>query len=133
MKPARWQALAMLVAGVSLLLLERRARGQVDFKVTIENLPADFKPLEKQIESNIVAAAKLWAEPVAAKRCTIDILFRVDAGANAGRGSGRSVTTAPLGTQKHAGKKVLEQGWASEMCTGKDPNGDKPDVELVLD
>jgi hypothetical protein len=133
MKPAPWSALVLLVGGVYLLSLGRRATGQVHFKVTIENLPADFKPVEKQIESNIVAAARMWADPVAAKRCTIDILFRADPGANAGRGSGRSVTTAPLGNQKHAGKKVLEQGWASEMRTGKDPNGEKPDVELILD
>jgi hypothetical protein len=121
----------MLVAGASLFLLERRARAQVEFKVTFQDLPAEFKPLQKQIEANILAAARMWVEPIDAKPCTIDILFRLDAGAN--RGSGRSFTTAPFENEKHGDKKVMEQAWATEMRTGKDPNGDEPDVELVLE
>lgn len=131
MKLSRWPALAMLVAGASLFLLERRARAQVEFKVTFQDLPAEFQPIQRQIEANILAAARMWAEPIDAKPCTIDILFRVDAGAN--RGSGRSFTTAPLDGEKHGDKKVMEQGWAAEMRTGKDANGDDPDVELVLE
>ena len=132
MKPAPWPALALLVGGAFLTCLARRAGAQVEFKVTVQELPAEFKPVEGLIEANIVAAARMWVAPVAAEPCTIEIHFRVDPAANLGRGSGRSLVTAPLGDEKHGGKRVEEQGWASEMRTGKDPNGDKPDVELVL-
>jgi len=131
MQPSRWPALALLVAGASLFFLERRARAQVEFKVTFEDLPAEFKPLRKQIEANILAAARTWAEPIDARPCTIDIHFRLDPAAN--RGSGRSITTAPFNRAKHDDKRVEEQGWAAEMRTGKDVNGDDPDVEIVLE
>jgi hypothetical protein len=131
MKPAGWPALAVLVAAVFLTCTGRRARGQVEFKLTLQDLPAEFKPVERQIEANILAAARMWAEPVDAKPCTIDILFRTDPAAN--RGSGRSFTTAPLDDEKHGDKRVMEQSWAAEMRTGRDPNGDKSDVELVLE
>ena len=121
----------MLVAGAALFFLERRAAAQVEFKVTFKELPAEFQPIRQQIEANILAAARMWVEPIDARPCTIVIVFRVDSGAN--RGSGRSFTTAPLDGQKHGDKKVMEQGWAAEMRTGKDANGDDPDVELVLE
>ena len=50
----------------------------------------------------------------------------------AGRGSGKSYCTARLGDEKHDGKLVSEQGWASQLRTGKDPNGDEADIEIVL-
>jgi hypothetical protein len=130
MKPARWPAVALLVAGASLCFLERHALAQVEFRVTFKDLPAEFKPIEREIEANILAAARMWAERIDARPCTIDILFRLDAGAN--RGSGRSLTTARFNNERHGGKRVEEQGWASEMRTGKDVNGDEPDVELVF-
>src|SRR4051812_33740711 len=109
------------------------SRAQVDFTVTIEELPADQKNLEPVIKSNLIAAAKAWADLVDSKPCTIDILFRTDPAAHAGRGSGRSLVTARLGDEKQDDKLVAEQGWASKMRTGKDPNGDKPDIEIVLE
>ena len=118
------------MAGASLFLLERCARAQVEFKVTFQDLPAEFKPILPQIEANILAAARMWADPIDAKPCTIDILFRLDARANLG--SGRSFVTAPLDGERHGGKRVEEQGWAAEMRTGKDPNGDDSDIELVF-
>jgi len=116
-----------------LLLTASAASAQVDFTVTIQDLPADQKNLEPLIKSNLIAAAKTWADYVDSKPCTIDILFRVDPAANAGRGSGRSVVTARLGDEKEGDKLVAEQGWAAKMRTGKDPNGDKPDIEVVLE
>jgi hypothetical protein len=109
------------------------AGAQVEFRVAADGLPDEFRPLELLIKANLLAAAREWAGHVRVKPCTIDIVFRVDANANAGRGSGRSLTTARLANEKQGDKLVLEQGWASEMRTGTDPNGPaEPDVEVVL-
>jgi hypothetical protein len=106
----------------------------VRFTVTIKDLPTEFKPVERQIEAHILAAARTWGDLVDAKPCTIDILFRADVAAHAGRGSGRSFTTARFDEEKFRGKEVREQGWAAEMRTGKDANGEnEPDIELVLE
>src|SRR5437764_6518999 len=107
------------------------ARAQVEFVVTTGDLPDDVKPIEPLIKSNLVAAAGAWAAFVDAKPCKIHIAFRLDPNASSGRGSGKSLVTARLGNETHDGKLVSEQGWASMMRTGKDPNGDDPDIEVV--
>ena len=116
-----------------LLLCAVTTQAQVTFTVTLQDVPADQKNVEPLIKSNLIAAAKAWADHVDSKPCTIDIIFRVDPAAHAGRGSGRSVVTARLGDEKEGDKLVAEQGWAAKMRTGKDPNGDKPDIEIVLE
>jgi hypothetical protein len=105
---------------------------QVDIRVRTEGLPEELRPVEADIRANLVAAARAWTNYVDAKRCRIEIVFRIDPAANNGRGSGRSLVTARLGDMKHDRRLVSEQGWASEMRTGIDPNADSPDVEVVL-
>lgn len=122
--------------GVVLILagaIAHSVHAQVEFTVTIKNLPDDQAVLAPVIKSNLIAAAKAWADQVDAKPCTIAILFRVDPAANAGRGSGRSLVTVRLGNEKQGDKLVSEQGWASKMRTGKPANGDQPDIEIVLE
>src|SRR4051794_27195582 len=134
MNLTRWNpAMALLIAGAVVASPARAKSEAVEFKVTFKDLPAELKPIERLIEANIVTAARTWGDLVGAKPCTIDILFRVDPAANAGRGSGRSFTNARFNDEKLGDKDVLEQGWAAEMRTGKDPNGDDPDIELVFE
>jgi hypothetical protein len=81
------------------------------------------------IESNLLAAAQLWGEHSDAE-ASLEITFRVDRNANAGRGSGNSVTTVIAG--EYDGNVVYEQGMAYELRTGHDPNGNEADVAIVL-
>jgi hypothetical protein len=117
------------------LLVSLPAPAQVEFTVTFQDLPADVKPLEPLIKSNLIAAATAWADFVDAKPCNVEITFRLDRNAASGRGSGRSVVSTRLADEKHTdGKLVSEQGWAAMMRTGKDPNGaDKPDIEVIFE
>jgi hypothetical protein len=114
-------------------LIAHTAHAQVGFTVTVKDLPTDQAALAPVIKSNLIAAARTWADYVDAKPCTIAILFRVDPAANAGRGSGRSLVTVRLGNEKEGDKLVAEQGWASRMRTGKPATDDKPDIEIVLE
>src|SRR5690242_16305784 len=109
------------------------ARAQVEFFLTTSDLPDDIKPLEPRVKSNLIAAASAWAAFVDAKPCKVHISFRLDANAASGRGSGKSLVTARLGNEMHDGKLVSEQGWAAMMRTGRDPNGDEPDLEVVFE
>jgi hypothetical protein len=104
----------------------------VEFRVRIEPLAEELREVEAHIKNNLIAAARAWTNYVDAKPCRIEIVFRIDPAANNGRGSGRSLATARLGDLKHDRRLVSEQGWASEMRTGVDPNADVPDVEVVL-
>jgi hypothetical protein len=107
-----------------LFIVARPAPARVEFTVTTHDLPADVKPLEPLIRSNLIAAASAWAGFVDAKPCRVEISFRLDRDAPSGRGSGRSSVSARLGDEKDAGGRIVsEQGWASMMRTGVDPNG----------
>jgi hypothetical protein len=123
----------LLIAIVVAAVRPGEASAQVEFFVTTSDLPADVKPLEPVIKANLIAAADAWAAFVDSKPCRIRITFRLDPNAASGRGSGKSVVSARLGKETHEGKLVSEQGWASFMRTGKDPNGDEPDLEVVFE
>ena len=71
------------------------ASRQVEFGVTVRDLPDDAKPLRPLIKTNLVAAARSWADFVDAKPCKIEIVFRLDRAAASGRGSGRSTVSTP--------------------------------------
>jgi len=122
-----------LVFLILLALTAPRVSAQVQYTVTTIDLPADVRPLEPLIKANLIAAASNWSDFVDAKPCHVEITFRLDPAAASGRGSGRSVVTARLDNQKHDGYFVSEQGWASMMRTGIDPNGDVPDIEVVFE
>jgi hypothetical protein len=108
-------------------------RAQVEFAVTVRDLPDDVKPLRPLIETNLVAAARSWAELIDAKPCRIEIAFRLDRAAASGRGSGRSAVSTRLADETHDGRLVSEQGWAAILRTGRDPNGDRPDIEITFE
>jgi hypothetical protein len=123
----------VLLLSLLLLLAATPTLAQVEYTVTTLDLPAAVRPLEPLIKANLIAAARGWSDYVEAKPCRVVITFRLDRDAASGRGSGRSAVTTRLGNQKHAGYLVSEQGWASMMRTGVDPNGDEPDIEIVFE
>ena len=110
----------------------RVALGQVEYSVTTD-LPPEYKAVDPVIRANLEAAARAWSDFVDAKPCRLEITLHLDRAAASGRGSGRSAVSARLGDEKHAGLLVSEQGWASMMRTGKDPNGEKPDLEVIFE
>lgn len=106
------------------------AASQVTFSIATEpGTAATIGPLTRTVELNLLAAAQSWGENLEGK-CTIEIAFKFDVNANAGRGSGSSVTTHPAG--KRSQFQLYEQGMAAEIRSGIDPNGLKPDVSIVL-
>jgi hypothetical protein len=117
---------------ILLLIGARPAVGQVEYTVTTD-LPDDYQQIDPIIKANLESAARAWSDFVDAKPCRIEITLHLDRAASSGRGSGRSAVSARLGDEKHAGLLVSEQGWASMMRTGKDPNGEKPDIEVIFE
>ena len=130
----RLTALLLFLSTLLLLTTPRMSLAQVEFTVTTQDLPAEAKPLEPLIKSNLIAAASAWAGFVDAKPCKVEITFRLDRNAASGRGSGRSAVSTRLADERHTdGKLVSEQGWAAMMRTGKDLNGDQPDIEIIFE
>lgn len=103
--------------------------GQITFHLAIEDCANELKEQRAALESNLLAAAELWAEHFDGT-ASIEIVFRIDHNANAGRGSGNSVTVAKVA--KYGRNVIYEQGMAYEIRTGVDPNGDEPDVVVIL-
>ena len=122
----------MVLAGALGCAGGRAALGQVEYSVTTD-LPPEYKAAEPVIRANLETAARAWSDFVDAKPCRIEITLHLDRAAASGRGSGRSAVSARLGDERHAGLLVSEQGWASMMRTGKDPNGEKPDLEVIFE
>ncbi len=107
------------------------AQAGVAVKVTIVPLPPEFQPLEPAIRSHIIVATQAWASRFRTRPCMIEVLFGLRA--CPGRGSGRSLVSAPFQDQMHEGKHLSEEGAAQKLRTGHDPNGDAPDIELYFD
>jgi hypothetical protein len=129
-----WYPVFILLALVLEVATAGRSHGQqeaVNLNITIQELPADMKPLEKDIRENIVAAANLWLRAVVAKRCSIEIEFKIKPWP--ARGFGHSVAGVLLPGEKANGKHLVEEGMAHELRTGTDPNGAEPDVEIAFD
>jgi len=105
------------------------AKATIDFEITIDDPMKVLDGQEADVKSNVLTAAHLWAENFAGE-ATVQILLRIDAEANLGRGSGRSLAASRV---KSYGKNVIhEQGASAKIRTGIDSNGDEPDVEIVL-
>ena len=113
------------------MILANSAIAQVTYEVAFESLPRELAAREEVIRKHLVTAADLWSRHVDAKPCSIQIVFRVAPWGR--RGFGKSTSTAAFGAERHEGKIVSEQGWASELRTGRDPNGAAPDIELQFD
>jgi hypothetical protein len=101
----------------------------VTFRPTIEDRAKELTEGKTVVEGNLLAAAELWADNLDGK-ASLEILFRVDRTANAGRGSGASATTSKV---KPYGKNIIhEQSMAARIRTGNEPIRDEPDVVIVL-
>jgi hypothetical protein len=113
------------------MTLASTASAQVRYRVTVQKPPAEFKSMESLIEAHLIEAAEQWTKQIESKPCTIDINFVIKSWPN--RGFGHSLASVDLPGEEFEGHKVVAQGWAAEMQTGEDPNGDQPDVEVGLD
>jgi hypothetical protein len=124
LSPLRLRALLIVVWA-----LNSPAIAQVSFRVAIEDEGNEFKKEHADMEANLRAAAELWAERLDGE-ASIEIVFRISSDANAGRGSGNSATVVKV--KDYGANVIYEQGMAHEIRTGFDPNGDEPDVVIVL-
>jgi hypothetical protein len=127
--------LIVAALGRSLSAFEPTTVDVVQFNITIKELPAALEPKECQIRAHILAAAKIWIDLVDAKPCAIDIVFSVRDevdGDPVKLGYGKSVASSRFNDEHRVGKIVSEQGLASELRTGRDPNGDAPDVDICF-
>jgi hypothetical protein len=111
------------------------ATADVKLNVTIESLPAALASKETVIRDHVLVAARTWLDLVESKPCSIEIVFSVrDVVDDDPKklGHGKSVVSAACGNEIKDGKHVSEQGLAAELRSGRDPNGDAPDVEICF-
>lgn len=81
------------------------------------------------IRDNLLAAADAWTRHLnTASGVRIDVIVRFDS--SIPRAGGRSLTSSFV--HNNGAFDVFEQGLASELRTGIDPNGSTPDVEIIL-
>ena len=121
----------VLALGLALWTPGAAARADVAVEVRFRPLPADVRPLEAALRAHIVAAAKAWTGRLRTRDCTITVEFGIRPWP--GRGAGRSFVSAPYRGETRGGRRVCEEGAAQEIRTGRDPNGDAPDVEMYFD
>ena len=121
--------LSMCGAVCSSVLTSAPAAAAPLFSLRIDDRSGALIGSRPLLEFNLLTAAALWGRHIRSD-ANIEILFRVDDGANAGRGSGKSLTTVKVG--EHSGATLYAQGAAYELQTGLDPNGPAPDIEVVL-
>lgn len=107
------------------------AKGQVQFQITIEPLPAEFARLEPTIRNHLLAAAQMWAQHFNTTNCTVAIVFRLQKWP--ARGFGRSLYNVPFKGEKHDGKFVTEEGLPHKHRTGEARPDSGPDVEMAFD
>lgn len=107
-------------------------RGEVSVEVLFKPpLPREFQAQQELIHSHVTTAVHDWVSRFQTSDCTITVKFHIKSWPS--RGTGRSFVSAPYNDEKHDGKYVSEEGAAHEIRTGKDPNGDKPDIEMFFD
>lgn len=122
------QKLALSAAAAAAwLCLASGARADLRFSVVFNDPQGLLAGYESQIESNVLAAAALWAAHLEGD---VDLTIRITGTTDFPRGFGRSVTTGFVATR--GGFDVFEQGAASEIRTGVDPNGAADDIEIGL-
>jgi hypothetical protein len=131
--------LALSLAGLALAQGARSPTADhsagVKLDVTIQGLPAQLGPKEPLIRNHILCAARTWTDLVDAKPCSIEIVFHIEDvvdGDAKKLGHGKSVVSHAFEGERKDDKLVSEQGLAAELRTGKDPNGDAPDVDICF-
>lgn len=104
--------------------------------VTIGELPPDLKKQEDLVRRNVVEAVGLWTDKIECHAsASLEVHFTVEdvvAGDAAKLGFGKSSVSASFNDGKVDGRDLKEQGMAYELRTGRDPNGDAPDIEICL-
>jgi hypothetical protein len=107
------------------------AKGQVQFQITVEPLPAEFARFEPTIRNHLLVAAQMWAQRFNTTNCTVAIVFRLQKWP--ARGFGRSLYNIPFQGEKHDGKFVTEEGLPHKLRTGEARRDPGPDVEMAFD
>jgi len=101
----------------------------ISFNVSFDDPDVLYTGYYSALTSNALAAAQRWGDHFVSNS-SIEIQIRFDDPTGRGTGSGGSVTSVPFGTQD--GLRVFEQGSASEVRTGTDPNGASADILIHL-
>jgi hypothetical protein len=122
-------------AAALLIGLASVSEAQVQLQIVHEPFPAEFTGLESTVSSNILTAAEKWIQHIGATNCTtnctIEIAFRIQKSPT--QASGRSLHNVPFNNETYNGKVVMEEGMAYKLRTGKAPDGQGLDVEIVID
>lgn len=108
----------------------------VKISVTLGSLPEELAKQEDLVKRNITEAVRLWVEVLDCHPdASFEVSFKIEdvvAGDPAKLGFGKSAVSTDFNDEKKDGKLVKEQGMAAELRTGRDPNGDQPDIEICL-
>lgn len=117
------------LALVTGLLWAPAAQASVSFQVLFDDAAALYGGYHGAIERTVVSAGRSWvsnfSQPAADTVLTVKIAF-----ANVSTANGGSLTSFSLGSS--GGLNLLEQGAATELRTGIDPNGSTPDIQINI-
>jgi hypothetical protein len=98
------------------------------FSVLIKDEQGKYALYRPLIRSSILAAGAYWDYYLGGHDVNLDVVVRIDDAID--RATGRSKASSFI--RNNGVYDVYEQGAAAEIRTGVDPNGDEPDIEIVL-
>ena len=111
----------------SCVVLTGRVQAALTFGVSFDDPTSSYTSYYAPIQSDLLAAAQDWSQYLLGQ-ASLQLIVRFDP--NTTRAGGRSATTVFAGTD--GALNVFQQGMASEILTGVDPNGSSPDGEIFL-
>ncbi len=117
----------MAVLALLLWLLTTTSRGAITWNVSINDPGSTYQAYYAPIESNLSAALTEWSNCLASLHPS-SIEIEISFSTSVTRSTGYSATS--VFTNTVGGVNVYEQGVASEIRTGVDPNGATPDLYL---
>jgi hypothetical protein len=118
-------------ADLKTIATTEEAAKQVGVEVTFGTLPEEFLATKPAIRAHIEAAIQEWTRHFHVEACSLEVDFSIREWP--ARGAGRSFVSASFKNERHDRRYVSEEGMAQELRTGKDPNGDAPDIEMFFD
>lgn len=104
---------------------------RVSVDVQFATIPEEFVATKSAIRAHIEGAIDEWTRHFRVQKCSLEVVFSIREWP--ARGAGRSFVSTAYQNEKHEGRHVSEEGMAHELRTGKDPNGDAPDIEIFFD
>jgi hypothetical protein len=122
-QPHRKNASVAVVSTLFLATISATARGDFTVNVNIDDPSGTYSSYHSQIISHTRAAGETWGRHFAGST-TIDVDIFFDSGI--ATANGRSETASFL--ENRNGFNIFEQGVATEIRTGIDPNGANPDA-----